>query len=82
MSAWDSKKTKVIHKFLHDRYEELNEMVKSPMNGHPMKNSIFKISDIPLSKLVEIDPDVIGNGSFVAFSKQYRDRNKLRSTIS
>ncbi len=74
MSAWDSKKTTVIHKFLHNRYAELNEAMKTCKMSMMKNVSVMRHSDIPLDKLAEIDPDVIGNGEFSTFSKQYKSR--------
>ena len=82
MSAWDSKKTTVIHKFLHNRYAELNEAMKTCKMSMMKNNSVMRHSDIPLDKLVEIDPDVIGNGEFRIFSKQYKNKKTNISLFS
>ena len=60
-----------LFKKINSAQIRFNEAIKSnDNNSYCLKTkSILKTSDISLSKLAEIDPDVIGNGSFRIFSK-------------
>lgn len=72
MSAWDSHKTRILHKVFVSSQYKFNELMKTPlqMPRWARNVAILKTSDMSLSKLMEVDPQVIGSGRFSIFSNK------------
>ena len=69
-SNWDSRRITKLFKQISSSKSKYDEAIKSADNSYCLKpKSILKTSDLSLSQLAEIDPDVKGNGSFRIFSK-------------
>ena len=77
MSAWDSNKTAFIYRKLKPSRDHMIELNKTGQNFYNSNRGlkIIKTSDLSLSTLSSIDPDVIGSGRFSTFSFSKR-RNK------